>query len=45
VWSLQALRNKETRKLKTQKVSKISTNVEKDVTEAIAMNDPVLITP
>jgi hypothetical protein len=42
---LQAMRNTETRELETQEVSKVSTKVAKDVTEAIALDDSDLITP
>jgi preprotein translocase subunit SecF len=42
---LQAMRNSVTRELETQEVSKVSTNVAKDVTETIALDDSVLITP
>jgi hypothetical protein len=42
---LQAMTNTVTRELKTQQLSKVSTNVANDVTEAIALDDPDLITP
>jgi Leucine-rich repeat (LRR) protein len=41
---LQAMTNTVTRDVKTQEVSKVSTNVAKDVTEAIAMDNSDLIT-
>jgi hypothetical protein len=42
---LQTMINIVTRELKTKEVSKVSTNVAKDITEAIALDDPDLITP